>query len=263
MLTSTTHSLLATTLPVNPVVSIPTPITSVPILGTTTVNTMNFNQPLTNTGFCAPNLGNFSNTPGCTTPNCFNSLGYNTTGVMGQQANCGNCCAPNINAMNPQYQQNYALGCCGPTTQTGIAGMTGGYNTSGFCGPSFGGSTNYCSPTIQSNGVITPSLCENSCGPAVLVPGSFSPGLCSNFCGPSVVGGNITDCCSPTIARPVVYVPNSNTHCEPIFSCCGPQTPSPQFVNPIQPPNAGNIPLNYNDNASGFFCGPTGICNCC
>lgn len=225
MLTSTTNSLLATTTPINTAIPIPTPITTLPILGATTVNTVHFNQSIPNTGFSTPNIGNYNNTLGCPTPNCFNGIGYNTAGVLGQQTNCNNCCGPNINTINPQYPQNYGLNCCGPAAQSGIVG---GYNTSGFCGPSIGGSSNCCSPTIQPNGVITPGLCEDSCGPAILAPGSFSPGLCSNLCGPSVVGGNITDCCSPTIARPVVYVPSPNSHhCEPISSCCSPQV-SPQ-----------------------------------
>ena len=76
---------------------------------------MHFNQTLNNTGYCTSNLTGYNNTPTCATPNCFN-LGYNTTGLGGQQTGISNCCGPNMNTVNSQYQQNYVSGCCGPTT---------------------------------------------------------------------------------------------------------------------------------------------------
>lgn len=143
-------------------------------------------------GFCTPSpTGGVSD---CCTPNP--SAGIITGNGVIPTVSTG-LCAPNVPG---QPFSN----CCAPSVQPGIVG---GYNTNGFCSPSVGSPSNCCSPTVGPNGIVTPGLCNNTFGPPVLVHGQFAPRYCDNLCGPSVVGGNITDCFSPRIARPGVYVP--------------------------------------------------------
>ena len=325
MLTSTTYGLAATALPVpthiqTPITTIPTPVA--------VVNTVSFNQTVTDSGCCSPTLGAQSGPSTCCGPNVA-APGYNVANYN-QQRGVSDCCGPHlntnaavlgVNGFNPQYsnggfctpspagqtsnccglnyQPGYATGnivapnvgtglcgpsipgqpslnCCAPSVPLRVGGaiVNPGYNTTGFCGPNTGGPSSCCNPLIAPNGVVTTGGCTNPCGPSVLVPGTYSPGVCGNLCGPSVLGGNITDCFSPTIARPGNLIPTSNNCCTPTISpltepgvvgynrsgaisnCCGPSV-SPNGVisqgicgNLCGPtiPNTIQIPTGYSYN---------------